>query len=605
MNKRNTLSTIICTLLAVMMIAVFIPVVPGEAYAADTQIKMNASELEEAENAIREYSEKFRELTQDIINIENDHGDGLIDDSTFKSKKDAKLAELDTLYTQIDAKFDELTAVGLDLSESKTKLEKWYQDYRDEELSLDDYWINSYNELSEDVGYIDSFYTEALENEQAEEVTEPEPKYVPGKDIKTSKAQDKLRVDAGWGSYRAYGQDGVKILSIKKDKSLWDLSKKKKITTKVKDMVSIEDSDTNGIFVIKTNGNLYYYYQKSSGKWGSYKLLSGVKEFANTGFIDFYHKPFIFEDGAEMNLCVVKKNGNFMKGRIEFNKGGTKVTKNKWKKLMSGVSHGYVVCGSDEKYNETINYFALKANGSLYAWGSNRYGEAGNGKNKKVSKPRLVMKNVDKFYWIFQYIERLPGTGGTTCYAIKKNGDLYAWGYGSGINTLDGSYPDDYKYERVSPLKLLSNVSMVDGDAYDLNFIALTRDGVLWAWGNKAGSKSNYSTDEGGWGVGWDSYDEVGMTKIAKDVIAADTNGTTILYIKKDNSLWYRGWPPVKKLKESLDKSKKVTTNVSAIKSTKLWGIFILKTNGTLYGTGYTYKKYHSKLTKLGTGFYK
>ncbi|MDR9830008.1 hypothetical protein RCJ22_30995, partial [Vibrio sp. FNV 38] len=132
-------------------------------------------------------------------NIENDHGDGLIDDSTFKSKKDAKLAELDTLYTQIYAKFDELTAVGLDLSESKTKLDQWYQDYRDEKLSLDDYWINSYNELGEDVGYIDSFYTEALEKEQAEEVTEPEPKYVPGKDIKTSKAQDKLRVDAGWG----------------------------------------------------------------------------------------------------------------------------------------------------------------------------------------------------------------------------------------------------------------------------------------------------------------------------------------------------------------------------------------------------------------------
>ena len=625
MNKRNKLSAIICTLLAVMMIAVFIPAVPGEAYAAE-QIKVTAVDVQSLGADLYNYKSDLGFALDYLIDMENDPpvSEPELDEGEtdiYQVNHDRYMELLDDARNNVYNTMDSLIGVGCDVSQHKETLLGLHQDYLDGKITAAEYkekgskCIDDACDLADDLyETLEAAEEEAAsekqrEDEEAEQAKEeaakrdPSNYYTPGKDIKMSKIQDKLLVDSNWQGMRAegYGDDDCQIVSVKKDKSLWDLSRNKKIISKVRDFRVVTNSNySNSFLVIRTNNDLVYVWRKSSSKWGTKKLATGVKEFAE----------IVGDEDELRTFYIVKKNGSFTRGRLRFNRDGSKMLGCKFKKISGGVDHAYVSKGmydngKDELPKDVLTYFVLKKNGRLYAWGTNYHGEIGNGKTKKAKKPVLVMKNVADFKCIWQWDEILANYGGSTCYAIKKNGDLYAWGHGQGITTLTGYYPDGYFNGVQKPLKLLSNVSMVDGDSFDRNFIALTKDGVLWAWGNKAGSKGNFSTDEGGWGVDWDSYDEAGMTKIATNVIAADTNGTTILFIKKNKTLWYRGWAPGSKYKTSLDKSVKLTSKVSAVKATKLRGIFILKTNGTLYGTNYTYKKYHGKLTKLGTGFYK
>ena len=71
MNKRNKLSTIICTLLAVMMIAVFIPAVPVEAYAAE-QIKVTAVDVQSFGADLYNYKSDLGFALDYLIDMEND-----------------------------------------------------------------------------------------------------------------------------------------------------------------------------------------------------------------------------------------------------------------------------------------------------------------------------------------------------------------------------------------------------------------------------------------------------------------------------------------------------------------------------------------------------
>lgn len=401
-------------------------------------------------------------------------------------------------------------------------------------------------------------------------------KYTPGPNLAVSKFQSKFKVDVSY----LKTSDGMdqRVLAIKKSKSLWDVTRNKKITSYVKDMVSLENEGSEpGVLVLKTSGNLYYMWKKSTGSWGSKKLLSDVKEFAD----EPVRVSYTSGTSCKYFVYLVKKDGRFMKGTVLTNSKGTKVKKSSWIKLLGGVNHGYVCYGYDSDYNTTRCLWAIKKDGSLYAWGSNSQGETGNGKTKKVSDPRLVMKNVKQFCWS----NRAGQTYGTACYAVKENGDLYVWGCGDALpaDILTGT--DTF----IKPIKIMTNVRMVDGNSWNTNVIALTKDGILWTWGHEAGKTAyNY-------------YDNI--TKVSDKVIAAESDGSAILFIKKNNTLWYLGFPPGESYKKCTKTPIRIAYNATAVNSPEYMGTYVLKTDGDMYGTDYYYKKQYKKLHKMGTGY--
>ena len=399
-------------------------------------------------------------------------------------------------------------------------------------------------------------------------------KYTPGANLAVSKFQSKFKVDTCY----LPNSDDIRVLAVKKNNTLWDVTRNKKVTTSVKYVLSLNnDNYESGILVIKTSGNLYYMWKKSSGSWGSKKLLSGVKEFAE----ESYRTVYTNGTTCKYNVYIVKKDGRFMKGVFSTNFQGTKVKKSSWTKLLGGVEHGYVCYGYDGDYNTTKNFWALKKNGSLYAWGSNFQGETGNGKTKKVSDPRLVMKNVKQFCWS----NRSGQTYGTACYAVKENGDLYVWGSSDVLPESIWTGMDNF----IKPTKIMTNVRMVDGNSYNCNVIALTKDGMLWTWGHEAG-KTAYNT-----------YSNI--TKVAEKVIAAETDGSAIFFIKKNNTLWYLGFPPGDSYKKCTKTPVRIAYKATAVNSPEYMGTYVLKTDGSMYGTDYHYKKWYNKLHKMGTGY--
>ncbi len=388
-----------------------------------------------------------------------------------------------------------------------------------------------------------------------------------------SAVQNKFKLDA------QYGGSGTTVIAIKKDKSLWDVVNGKKITTKVKEASVIYFGNTYRVLALKTNGKLYLLYPKASGKWGARRLLSGVKELAK--------EPY-YQAGAKYYIYAVKKNGNLMKGVVKLNSAGTNVTKKTWKKVLGSVAHAYIACYSHSNWDD-LTFYAIRKNGDLYAWGGNSKGEVGNGKTKKVSSPVRVLQNVKSLTCIFQMNGTAP-SGGASTFAITRNGDLYGWGVND-FYTVKMGAGDIVK----KPLKLLSNVQMVDGS--DHVTIALTKDGTLWTWGTDIGNTTAEGTTV--------YHVPIDRTKIAKNVIAADVDSITIYYVKSNHTLWYQGGAPSSRYEKTIGKPAKLTGKVSAVKATGTYGTFILKTDGSLYGIDYNNKKgtYIKKFTKMASGF--
>jgi len=110
--------------------------------------------------------------------------------------------------------------------------------------------------------------------------------------------------------------------------------------------------------------------------------------------------------------------------------------------------------------------FAIKADGTLWTWGSNSEGQLGIGAANDTRAPVKIMDNVRS---ITSY-ER-------SIFAIKTDGSLWAWGenrFGRlGIGATNNGY---------SPVKVLDNV--VSFHCEGSNTFAITSDNSLWIWGS-------------------------------------------------------------------------------------------------------------------------
>ena len=98
----------------------------------------------------------------------------------------------------------------------------------------------------------------------------------------------------------------------------------------------------------------------------------------------------------------------------------------------------------------------LLTNGRLYAWGSDRNGQLGDGKTATQSSPKLIAPPSGVTY-------RALATSGGTSYGISTTGAVYAWGGGGegqiGNGTTKGS---------LTPVKVASGATRISATADDV-----------------------------------------------------------------------------------------------------------------------------------------
>ena len=222
-------------------------------------------------------------------------------------------------------------------------------------------------------------------------------------------------------------------------------------------------------------------------------------------------------------------------------------------------------------YDSTI--IAKDSNGKLYSWGENEYGELGNGTGttenssmpiciSDIENSPLREKNIVKIY-----------TGADTIMAKDSSGKLYSWGsnnfgqLGNGT-TENSSMPICISDMENSPLNGKDIVDIVDVYA-DYTMIAKDSNGKLYTWGwNKEGQLGNGTTDDSSMPI---CISEVeGSPLKEKNIVKIYTGDDTIIAKDSDGKLYSWGYNGSGQLGDGTTTNSNIPICISDIENSEL-----------------------------------
>ncbi|CAN5316883.1 hypothetical protein BH11PSE11_BH11PSE11_37970 [soil metagenome] len=130
---------------------------------------------------------------------------------------------------------------------------------------------------------------------------------------------------------------------------------------------------------------------------------------------------------------------------------------------------------------------ALKSNGTVWVWGANSSGQLGNGTNQSFSSVPVQVLGLTGVTYISQ---EQAGNDGHTL-ALKADGTVWAWGGNSYGQLGNGSFTDSYVPVKVASL---SGITAVSSGAYFS--VALKNDGTVLTWGLNSNGRLGNGIDD-------------------------------------------------------------------------------------------------------------
>ena len=213
----------------------------------------------------------------------------------------------------------------------------------------------------------------------------------------------------------------------------------------------------------------------------------------------------------------------------------------------------------------------LKADGSLWAWGWNAYGQLGDGTQQDRYQPVQISPSGT---W------RSISARGTHVLAIKPNGTLWSWGRNDHGQLGNGTTADG-----ATPIQVGSSSDWVSAKSRGAWSVALKADGTLWTWGASAFGQLG----KGG------TLDVSVPTQVgtAKDWVLVEP-GVNHVFAKKADGTWYSwGRNDFGQLGDGSTVNRSVPGRLSAKFSTNVRRIVVgdtftleQKTDGSLWAVG-------------------
>ncbi len=127
---------------------------------------------------------------------------------------------------------------------------------------------------------------------------------------------------------------------------------------------------------------------------------------------------------------------------------------------------------------------AVKKDGSVWAWGSNEKGQLGNGKDSYT--PDYPLKDETPVQVVGLDHVIAVGTGSAHSLALREDGTVWAWGNNQ-FGTLGQGTADTEQHPKPAQVPGLANIRLIAAGFE--NSIAIQADGTYWIWGLNAGNQ--------------------------------------------------------------------------------------------------------------------
>lgn len=240
---------------------------------------------------------------------------------------------------------------------------------------------------------------------------------------------------------------------------------------------------------------------------------------------------------------------------------------------------------------------ALRHDGSVWAWGYNSYGELGDGQSCGTGNCPAPVQVVNGDSSPFTGTVKIDSGGGEHVLAVKADGTLWAWG-----NNNAGKLGDGTLTNRTTPVQVKNAdgsafTDVVAAAAGGTHSLALKSDGTLWAWG--ANYKGQIGIGTYGNGSNWRNPLQVINTDGSPftGVVAIDAGSDHNLVLRGDGTVWAWGDNIYKQSGDGVGGSYRLNpvqvknydssplTDVSAIAAGRFHNV-VLKSDGSVWGWG-------------------
>jgi len=247
-----------------------------------------------------------------------------------------------------------------------------------------------------------------------------------------------------------------------------------------------------GLHALAADGSVYAWGTNTSGQLGNNSTTNSsvpvaAQAPATTGYVQAAGA------GGGHSLGLRADGTLYAWGQNNLGQLGNNTTTNSL--VPAAVSLGAAPAGTRFGQTSAGSFLslALAANGTLYAWGYNIYGELGNNTTTSSSVPVAVSAGAVPTGTRFVQV----AAGSLHALTLTANGTLYAWGSNSNGQLGNNSTTNSSVPVAVSAGAVPTDTRFVQVATGYYHSLALAADGKIYAWGSNSNGQlgSNSTTD--------------------------------------------------------------------------------------------------------------